>query len=198
MLNAGPDAELIGKAFTAAAVTRLPLKQYRILHFAAHGLLPTDLACQSQPAIVTSAPADAADAAGALLTAAQIEQLDLDAELVILSACNSGGPSGKSSGESMSGLARSFFAANARALLISHWSLADNVPTVLVPEALQNLKTQSGLGIAGALRVAQLRWLATQGAPNAHPYFWGALAVFGEGGGVAAKPQAAASFSHQG
>ncbi len=189
-LGAAPNTLLTGAAFTAAAVEHAPLKQYKVLHFAAHGLLPTDLACQSEPAIVTSAAAAAPDASGALLTTARIEGLDLDAELVILSACNSGGAGDKTSGESMSGLARSFFAANARALLISHWSLADEVPTVLVPEALAEMRKQPELGIAGALRTAQLHWISSRPGPYAHPTFWGALAVFGEGGGLVAKPQA--------
>ncbi len=194
VLGAAPNTLLTGAAFTAATVEKAPLKQYKVLHFAAHGLLPTDLACQSEPAIVTSAAQGAPDASGALLTAARIERLDLDAELVILSACNSGGAGDKSSGESMSGLARSFFAANARALLISHWSLADEVPTVLVPEALSDMGKQPNLGIAGALRVAQLHWIASRKGPYAHPTFWGALAVFGDGGGTGtAKPQAAAA-----
>ena len=190
-MGAGPNTILTGPAFTAAAVEKAPLNQYRVLHFAAHGLLPTDLACQSEPAIVTSDPPGAPDASGALLTAGRIEKLQMDAELVILSACNSGGAGDKTSGESMSGLARSFFAANARSLLISHWALADEVPTALVPEALAEMRKQPGLGIAGALRTAQLHWLATQPKNNTHPTYWGALAVFGEGGGgSAAKPQA--------
>lgn len=84
VLNVGPESQQTGAAFTADGVAKLPLSQYGILHFAAHGLLPSDLACQSEPAIVTSAPAGAPDASGALLTAARIERLELDAELVIL------------------------------------------------------------------------------------------------------------------
>ena len=53
----------------AGGACRRSLKNYRILHFATHALLPAELRCQSQPAIVTSAPAGATDAAGALLTA---------------------------------------------------------------------------------------------------------------------------------
>jgi CHAT domain-containing protein len=189
VFHAAASDQMTGPAFTAEAVTKLPLKQYRVLHFAAHGLLPTDLACQSQPAIVTSAPRGAADANGALLSSSQIEKLDLDAELIILSACNSGGPGGKTAGESLSGMARSFFAANARALMVSHWSLSSQAATTLVPATLQLMRDKPELGVAGALRDAQLAWLnAFQGAPT-HPHFWAALAIFGDGGG---GPKAAA------
>jgi CHAT domain-containing protein len=199
LLSATPAEMLTGPAFTSDAVERLPLKNYRILQFAAHGLLPSDLACESDPAIVTSAPPAAPDASGALLTAPRVEKLDLDAELVILSACNSGGPGGDSAGESLSGLARSFFAANARALLVSHWDLATDAATVLIPAALGTLRQQPALGIAGALRAAQLDWLANFTGANSHPFFWAAMAVFGDGGG-APPPKTTASLplSHPG
>ena len=77
---------------------KAPLKNYRILHFATHALLPSELTCQSEPAIVTSDPAGAPDATQALLTASDVAQLNLDADLVILSACNSGGAGGSDGG----------------------------------------------------------------------------------------------------
>ena len=106
--GAGADAELLGTAFTEPAVVKAPLKGFRILHFATHALLPTDIACQTEPAIVGSDPPGAVDASKALLTASQVAGMDLDADTVILSACNTGGPNG-AAGESLSGLARSFF-----------------------------------------------------------------------------------------
>ena len=98
-----PSDELLNTAFTADAVRRVALQDYRILHFATHALLPAELRCQNQPAIVTSAPAGARNASGALLTASDVAGLDLDANVVILSACNSGGPGNTTSGESLSG-----------------------------------------------------------------------------------------------
>ena len=114
LLGASTTDQLLGTNFTAAHVLATRLKNYRILQFSTHALLPTELRCQSEPAIVTSAPDRAPDAKGALLTASQVVALDLDADLVILSACNSGGPGGTTAGESLSGLARAFFYAGAR------------------------------------------------------------------------------------
>ena len=186
LLGASPSDELLGQAFTAESVLKTPLKNYRILHFATHALLPTDLACQSEPAIVTSDPVGAPDATGALLTASQLVGLDLDADLVILSACNSGGPGGTTAGESLSGLARAFFYAGARSLLVTHWSVNDQVAAFLVADTLRRMKENPALGVAGSLRNAQLAMLADAGkglpAEIAHPFFWAPFAVIGEGG----------------
>ncbi|HUB16031.1 MAG TPA: CHAT domain-containing protein [Acetobacteraceae bacterium] len=186
ILDASTADELVGPAFTADAVLKTPLKNFRILHFATHALLPTDLRCQTQPAIVTSDPAGAANASGALLTASEVVGLSLDADLVILSACNSGGPGGTTAGESLSGLARAFFYAGARALLVTHWSVNDQVAAFLVADTLRRMKENPALGVAGALRNAQLAMVADAGkglpAEIAHPFFWAPFAVIGEGG----------------
>lgn len=186
VLAASTGDELTGDGFTADAVLGMPLKDYRILHFAAHALLPTDLRCQTEAAIVTSPPMGAQDAKGALLTASKVLGLDLDANLVILSACNSGGPGG-GAGESLSGLARSFFFAKARSLLVTHWEVSDQVAALLVVLTINDLKEKSPEGVTGALREAQLSLLdrAASGAlpaEIAHPFFWAPFAVIGDGG----------------
>jgi CHAT domain-containing protein len=194
ILGANAGDELLGPAFTVPAVLSTPLKQYRILHFATHALLPTDLRCQTEPAIVTSAPAGATNASGALLTSSDVVKLNLDADLVILSACNSGGPGGTSAGESLSGLARAFFYAGARALLVTHWSVNDQVAAYLVADTLRRMRDNPALGVAGALRDAQLAMLADTGrtlpAEIAHPFFWAPFAVIGEGGEKVVTAQA--------
>jgi CHAT domain-containing protein len=185
LLGAGTGDELLGAAFTRPAVLAVSLKRYRILHFAAHALLPEELPCQSEPAIVTSAPAGAPDATQSLLAASDVTQLDLDADLVILSACNSGG--GQTAGESLSGLARAFFYAGARTLLVTHWSVSDAVAKYLVALTLHRMQTDPHLGVAGALRAAQIQMLDSSGAALpaelAHPFFWAPFAAIGEAGG---------------
>jgi CHAT domain-containing protein len=190
LLGASPQDEMLGAAFTVPAVEKAPLKSFRVLHFAAHALLPSELKCQSEPAIVTSAPAGAVDAAQALLTASDVAELNLDADLVILSACNSGGAGGSTAGESLSGLARAFFFAGARALMVTHWSVNDQVAAYLVVSVLQRMHADASLGVAGALRAAQLSMLEEAGkqlpAQIAAPFFWAGFAVIGDGGGAAA------------
>jgi len=185
LLGASAADEMLGAAFTVPAVEQAHLKDYRVLHFAAHALLPAELRCQSEPAIVTSAPAGAVDASGALLTTSDVVGLDLDADAVILSACNSGGPGGADGGDSLSGLARAFFFAGARALLVTHWSISDQSSAFLVADTLRRFASGSDGGLAGALRAAQLGMLGAAGktlpAALAHPFYWAPFALIGEG-----------------
>jgi CHAT domain-containing protein len=184
LLNASPSDELLNAAFTAEAVRHMPLKNYRILHFATHALLPAELRCQNEPAIITSAPLGARDASGTMLSASDIVGLDLDANAVILSACNTGGPGISSGGESLSGLARAFFFAGARSMLVTHWSISDQTSAFLVADTLRRFSSGEEAGLGGALRAAQLGILARAGkdlpADLAHPFHWAPFALIGE------------------
>jgi CHAT domain-containing protein len=187
LLGGSPQDTLEGAAFTAPRVLHEDLRPYRVLHFATHALLPTDLRCETEPAIVTSNPAGAKDATGALLTASDVMGMQLDADAVILSACNSAGPGEVSAGQSLSGLARAFFYAGARALMVTHWSVNDQATALLVAGTLQRLRAGNPQGLAGSLRGAQLAMLddAGRGLPAAiaHPFFWAPFALVGEGRG---------------
>ncbi|HTW68874.1 MAG TPA: CHAT domain-containing tetratricopeptide repeat protein [Acetobacteraceae bacterium] len=185
LLGGSPVDELLGAAFTVPAVEAANLRDYRVLHFATHALLPTDLRCEGQPAIVTSAPPRAVNASGALLTTDDVVGLKLDADLVILSACNTGGPGDTGGGDSLSGLARAFFFAGARALLVTHWSISDQSSAYLVADTLARYVAGHDGGLAGSLRATQLGMLKAAGttlpAALAHPFYWAPFALIGEG-----------------
>ncbi len=187
LLGATAGDELLGEAFTAGNVLKRDLRDYRVLQFSTHALLPSEIACQTEPAIVTSVPVGALDATGALLSASQIASLNLDADLIVLSACNSGGPGGTVAGESLSGLARSFFYAGARALMVTHWAVNDQTAAYLVADTMRRLRDRPEFGIAEALRAAELGLLDGAGKdlnPEvAHPFYWAPFAVIGEGSG---------------
>jgi CHAT domain-containing protein len=178
------DSEIVtGAAFSDGAVeTRRDLDQYRVLFFATHGLLPTKKDCLPEPALLTSVGPDVSDG---LLSASKIAGLSLDADLVVLSACDTGGglEAGvqdrtglAGSGEALSGLTRAFIYAGARSLIVSHWSVDVH--------AMVNLMTTmfaSGAPTqAGALRDAQLKMMNSEGQYS-HPYYWAAFTVVGDG-----------------
>ena len=104
------------------------LADYAILHFATHGALTGQVQGAAEPGLILTPPAAGTTDARALerddgyLSASEIAALKLDADWVILSACNTAGGSGENA-EALSGLARAFFYAGARALLVSHWEV---------------------------------------------------------------------------
>ncbi len=198
IMGANATDVLLGPAFTAEAVRRAPLKSYRIIHFSTHALLPSELECQPQQIIVTSAPSGAKTADGAMLLADDALGLDLDADTVILSACNSGGRGGKLAGESLSALARAFFYAGSRSLFATHWSLNDAAAEQLVSGLLRDHRDDTGDGLAQSLRAAQLALLASAGhdgtpAELAHPFFWAPMALIGEAGARQGSTRTAAN-----
>ena len=180
-LGASPESSVIlGTAATKPRVTSTDLSQYRVLAFATHGLLPGELRCQAEPALALTPPATQSPADNGLLDASDIAQFRLDADWVVLSACNTAGPDGSLGGESLSGLARAFFYAGARTLLVSHWAVASR-PTVALTTGLFAQAAQTPtIGRAEALRRSQLTLADT--AVTSHPVFWAPFVLVGDGG----------------
>ena len=116
-----------------------------------------------------------------LLTASEVAQLNLNADWVVLSACNT--IAGEKPGaEALSGLARSFFYAGARALLVTHWAVDSAAATRLTTATFDRLAADPKLGRAEALRQAMLAYLGDTSSPrNAYPAFWAPFALVGEG-----------------
>lgn len=181
-LKAGRDNVVLGADVTEKRLRSSSLDQYRVVYFATHGLLPGELKCQSQPALALS-PATTATPAktdDGLLEASEIAGLKLDADLVVLSACNTGGGgSGKLGGESLSGLARAFFQAGTRSVLVSHWQVDSVATTRLMTRTFGHIGNADRRHTALALQRAQLDLL--QKDETAHPYFWAAFTLVGEG-----------------
>ena len=177
------DAEVVtGAAFSDGAVqARTDLDQYRVLFFATHGLLPTKKDCLPEPALLASVGPDASDG---LLSASKIAGLKLDADLVVLSACDTGGgleagiqdKTGLAgSGEALSGLTRAFIYAGARSLIVSHWSVDVHAMVTLMTSMFESgAPTQ-----AAALQVADLKLMSSD--KYSHPYYWAAFTVVGDG-----------------
>jgi CHAT domain-containing protein len=159
---------------TKAVLTQLPLENVATMAFATHGLTAAESGSLREPALVLSAPSPA-DWRASLLTASEIAELRLGAEWVVLSACNTA--SGREGNqEPLSGLARSFFYAGARALLVSHWPV-ESVSAVRITTSMMNAYSR-GADKADALRQAML--LLAQDKRRAHPAYWAPFVVVGD------------------
>jgi CHAT domain-containing protein len=181
-LGAGSDAVVTGAAATERRVRESDLARYRVVAFATHGLLPGELRCQAEPALALTPPATPTKGEDGLLDASEVATLKLDADWVVLSACNTAGSDGTLGGESLSGLARAFFYAGARALLVSHWAVASGPTVDLTTDMFAAQARDSTIGKAEALRRAQN---ALRSRPQtAHPFFWAPFVVVGDGGAI--------------
>jgi CHAT domain-containing protein len=182
------EAEIVtGAAFTdTGIIARRDLNQYRILHFATHGLTtPPRPECPARPSLLTSF--GGADSDG-LLSFAEIYDLRLDADLIILSACDTASRGSATAaaeagltnnGEyALDGLVRAFVGAGGRIVLASHWPVPDdfNATQRLITGLFQ---APPGTGTAGALRQAQRALMDAR--DTSHPYYWSGFAVVGDG-----------------
>ena len=173
--------------FTDTAIkARDDLDQYRILHFATHGVVTARAAkCAAQPALLTSFGGDGSDG---LLTFKDIFDLHLDADLVILSACDTAGKAsaaataqaGLSTGGdvALDGLVRAFVGAGGRLVVASHWPVPDDY------NATQRLITglfsaPPGTPTVTALRLSQRQLMDDE--KTSHPFYWSAFAAVGDG-----------------
>lgn len=157
------------------------LDDYRIVHFATHGLVAGEIKGLAEPALALSLPSKATEKDDGLLTATEVAQLKLNAEWVVLSACNTAAGD-KPGAEALSGLARAFFYSGARSLLVSHWPVVSEAAVLLTTRTFAALKTNPGIGRAEALRRSMLA-LIDGGKPyQRHPSYWAPFIIVGEGG----------------
>lgn len=184
VLGAGDADVRLGADATETAVKEADLSATDVLAFATHGLLSGDLKGLAEPALVLTPPEFATPTDDGLLTASEVAELKLSADWVILSACNTAGSDGRPDAEGLSGLARAFLYAGARAILVSHWPVRDDAAARLTTGTLAALRASGGkLRRSEALRQAMLSLMADASDPSlAHPSAWAPFVIVGEGG----------------
>jgi len=188
VLGADPADLVLGLDATETRVKQSRLDQYRIVYFATHGLVAGDLnrfsKTRSEPALAFTFPDRPSEADDGLLQATEISSLKLNADWVVLSACNTAA-SDVIGAEALSGLARAFLYAGARSLVVSHWPVADDATAKLMTTLFAVAKEEPNLSHAEALQRAMLSLINSRdknasGIPEAHPALWAPFIVVGE------------------
>jgi CHAT domain-containing protein len=191
-LDVDPHTALfVGKAANERNVETNDLSHARILAFATHGLVPGDLNGLTQPALALTAPQVAGIGGTGLLTVEKILALRLDADWVVLSACNTAAGAGAGA-EAASGLGRAFFYAGTRALLVTNWSVHSDSARELISDVFRRQTASSRISRSEALRQAMMALLDSGQATDidgvtaftyAHPIFWAPYSLIGDPGG---------------
>ena len=180
-LGVGPEALMLRGKATEKNVKTADLSDFRILAFATHALVAGELKGLAEPTLVLTPPATGSEIDDGLLTASEVAQLKLNADLVILSACNTASPDGTPGADALSGLTKAFFYAGSRALLVSHWPTFSDAAVSLTTGMVARMA--KGVGRSEALRQSMLAVMNDNSNPHfAHPIFWAPFVVVGEGG----------------
>jgi len=181
LVGAGEESLLLGSKATKAALRLIPLEQYRIVAFATHALVPNTILGVSEPALALSPLKSLGECDENVLTSSDVATMRLNADWVILSACNTGAaPNQETDAEQLSGLAEAFFYAGSRSLLVSHWRVRSDMAAKLTTQTLQVLTEHPEIGRAAALQQATLAVINSGTYP--HPANWAPFVVIGEGG----------------
>jgi CHAT domain-containing protein len=186
-LKADPARDVfVNRQATERNVKGARLDNHKVIAFATHGIASGEVMGLDQPALALSNPAITGDTGNdGFLTMEEVLGLKLDADWVVLSACNTASADGRGS-EAVSGLGRAFFYAGARSLLVSNWAVETTSARLLTTELFRRQSENPKLTRAEALRQSMLSLMgksaAGAGFSYAHPAFWAPFSLVGDGG----------------
>ena len=191
-LDANPQKDVfVGNRASEQKIKTMDLSDRRVIAFATHALVPGDLDGLDQPALALCSPEVTGENEDGLLTLGEILKLKLNADWVVLSACNTGAADGAGA-EAVSGLGRAFFYAGTRAILVSMWPVETTSARQLTSRLFAYQKQDKTLSRAGALRQSILALIDGAGMKNpvsgkiaasyAHPFFWAPFIIVGDSG----------------
>jgi CHAT domain-containing protein len=197
----GASQLYVGEQAQERAAKSGSLREARFVLFATHGFLggefvasdlplegggaPRAARSQAQPALALTLIGDLKGEDGLLTMKEVIEDLELNAELVALSACNTAGETVQANnGEGFAGLTRAFMYAGAKGLLVSHWSVDSQSAKSLMTTTFRNIR--QGMPAHAAISEAQRQLIGARYASGqyhfsrAHPFFWAPFVFVGD------------------
>lgn len=183
MTKAESNAVWLQEKATETNVKKLDLSKYRTIAFATHGVMADEFGKGMEPGLLLTPPKQGSLDDDGYLSAGEIAKLKLNADWVLLSACNTASSDGAPGADGLSGLAKAFFYAGTRSLLVSHWPVSSAATVPLTTAMLLEYEKHPELGKAEAHRKSMLALMNTAEHPEySHPIFWAPFVVVGEGG----------------
>ena len=161
---------------TETNIKTMDLRNYDIISFATHGIPANNHNLFDEPGLVLTLPQNPNVLDDGYLTPTEISKLDLNAEIVILSACNTSSGS-RNDNQILSGLAQAFLYAGAKSIVVSNWPVESRSTVIFMNNFMDNLLKNEGEP-AEAFRNAQL-YLRENFPEYDHPAYWGAFSYYG-------------------
>ena len=186
VFNVKPERDIfLQKRANLQEVLKVDMSNRKVVMFSTHGLVPGELDGLNQPALALTNPEVQNLKGDGLLTVDTILTMKLDADWVVLSACNTAAGEGEGA-EALSGLGRAFFFAGARAILVSSWPVDSEASRKLMTDLFKRYVQEKGVSKPRALQQASL-YLLDEGVPDdqkakytySHPLFWGPFTMVG-------------------
>jgi CHAT domain-containing protein len=165
----------VGKKFSEDKLKSLNLSNYRYIAFATHAIIANQINNISEPGLILTPPKVATEANDGILTVSEIEKLNLQSDVIILSACNTASDDGTPNGEGLSGLASAFFHAGTKSILVTHWDVETNAAINLTTGTFKYLKNSDNL--SKALQKAKIEMLSNP--DTSHPFYWAPFILIG-------------------
>ena len=180
-LNAPLDKIYLRERAREEIIKRIDLSNSQVIAFATHGLVSGEIKGLSEPALVFTPPSELSDIDDGLLKASEIAQLKINAEIIVLSACNTAA-STKLGAQGLTGLSRAFIYAGAKSLLVTNWSIDSEAASLITTEMFKAISSNQNIGRGEALRNAMLKLISHKDKKEyAHPAFWAPFSLIGEG-----------------
>jgi CHAT domain-containing protein/Tfp pilus assembly protein PilF len=183
VLKASDNSIWLGSRATESNIKSIDLTLYRTIAFATHGVMAGQLKGVGEPGLILTPPKRGTVEDDGYLSSSEIAKLRLNADWVILAACNTAAANGTPGAEGLSGLAKAFFYAGARSLLVSHWPVDSEATVALTTGMLREYEKNPTEGKAEAQRKSMLSLMNSTNNPEfSHPVFWAPFVVVGEAG----------------
>ena len=166
---------ILGEKFTEDAIKALDFTKFQYISFATHAVTANQISGISEPGLILTPPNQSTKQNDGILSSSEIEKLNLNSDIIILSACNTASQDGTPNGEGLSGLTSSFFQAGTKSMLVTHWDVETNSASRLTTETFKNLKRNKNLKKA----LQQTKISMMNDPSTSHPFFWAPFVLIG-------------------
>jgi len=165
----------LGNEFNEENIKAINFNNYEYIVFATHAVVANMINNISEPGLILTPPKKSSVENDGILTVSEIEKLKLNANIVILSACNTASEDGSPNGEGMSGLTSAFFHAGTKSMLVTHWDVETNSAVQLTTGSFKNLDSSESL--SKALQKTKISMMNNK--DTAHPFYWAPYVLIG-------------------